>query len=72
MVTFLPTFSKLSQVQDQIGENIVYIHYKSAYIGHHLIYDHETIDILNIFRQWSGRPVFNPWSLHTKDFKNGT
>ena len=23
-------------------------------------------------RQWSGRPGFNPWSRHTKDFKNGT
>ena len=23
-------------------------------------------------RQWSGRPEFNPWSYHTKDFKNGT
>ena len=25
-----------------------------------------------LFRQWSGRPGFNPKSCHTKDFKNGT
>ena len=22
-----------------------------------------------VVRQWYGRPVFNPWSRHTKDFK---
>ena len=34
--------------------------------------DYRAIDLMSSVHQWSGRPVFNPRSNHTKNLKNGT